>query len=151
GLKHPFDDTPVLSPDLDNTNNTLMSYTHLSGPKSTPQALDIQAITWLYGTAQQAATDGISTSYDASTQVLTTVGGDAPDRAVGINLADTMSGGGGDDALFGERGNDTLDGGPGNDTLDGGFGSDLLTGGDGNDLLDGGATGADTLDGGPGD
>ena len=151
GLKHPFDDTPVLASTLDNTNNTVMSYTHLSGPKAAPQSLDIAAITWLYGTAAQAAADGISTSYSQTTNVLTTTGGAGRDRAVGINLSDAMLGNDGDDALWGVRGNDTLDGGNGNDSLDGGFGNDLLTGGAGTDQLDGGASGSDTLDGGAGD
>lgn len=151
GLKHPFDEAPVLAGGLDNTNNTVMSYTHVSGPKSAPQSIDIAAVAWLYGTAAEAASDGVSYSHSQATNVLTTTGSAGRDEAVGVNLNDAMLGNDGDDALWGVRGNDTLDGSNGNDSLDGGFGNDLLSGGAGTDQLDGGASGSDTLDGGAGD
>ncbi len=60
---------------------------------------------------------------------------------------DTLLGNGGDDRLYGEDGQDSLDGGAGNDLLDGGAAGDTLKGGAGSDTLIGGA-GKDTLTGG---
>jgi Ca2+-binding RTX toxin-like protein len=67
----------------------------------------------------------------------------------GGDLADTLSGLGGNDTLNGGLGADTLNGGDGNDTLNGGDDNDALNGGLGNDTLNGG-TGADTMAGGDG-
>lgn len=49
GLGHPFDGTFVLPANQDNTNNTVMSYTHAGANKSTFQAFDLLALRWLYG------------------------------------------------------------------------------------------------------
>ena len=68
----------------------------------------------------------------------------------GTDLADTITGDGGDNDLEGEGGDDSLVGAGGNDYLEGNDGDDTLEGGDGNDDLDGGA-GDDSLDGGAGD
>lgn len=65
------------------------------------------------------------------------------------DLADSLSGGGGNDVLWGGAGNDTLRGGSHNDTLRGGSGADLLDGGDGDDWLFG-ESGNDLLTGGLG-
>jgi Ca2+-binding RTX toxin-like protein len=51
----------------------------------------------------------------------------------GNDLANVITGAGGNDRLSGGAGNDTLNGGAGNDTLDGGTGNDTMVGGTGND------------------
>ncbi|WP_181420765.1 calcium-binding protein [Rhodobacter viridis] len=65
------------------------------------------------------------------------------------DLADSLSGGGGNDRIWGGAGADTLRGDSSNDTLRGGSAGDLIDGGSGNDWLYGDA-GDDTLIGGPG-
>lgn len=70
-------------------------------------------------------------------------------KIIGMPLADTISGLGGNDLLYGLGGNDDLIGGTGLDTLFGGRGNDILRGGDGNDTLEGGR-GNDILNGGNG-
>ena len=52
----------------------------------------------------------------------------------GNQLANTITGNGGDNELFGSGGNDLLSGGAGNDGLDGGIGSDTMKGGAGDDI-----------------
>ena len=49
GLGHPFEGPFPLSMANDNTSNTVMSYTHTGGVKSTFQAYDLLALRWLYG------------------------------------------------------------------------------------------------------
>ena len=75
------------------------------------------------------------------------VGGPYDDLLVGNELANDLSGGGGNDTLTGAGGNDFLSGGAGHDSLSGGFGQDKLEGWAGNDTLDGGG-GNDNLIGG---
>lgn len=49
GLGHPFDGAFQLPLAQDNTNNTVMSYTHVGGIKTTFQAYDLLALRWIYG------------------------------------------------------------------------------------------------------
>ena len=77
-------------------------------------------------------------------------GGDLADTLSGLGGNDTLNGGLGADLLDGGDGNDTLNGGDDDDTLLGGLGNDALNGGDGNDTLDGGL-GNDAMNGGAGD
>ncbi|MDD2547572.1 MAG: Ig-like domain-containing protein, partial [Burkholderiaceae bacterium] len=49
GLGHPFEGTPLLPAAQDNTDNTVMSYTHAGAIKSTFQSYDLLTLTWLYG------------------------------------------------------------------------------------------------------
>jgi len=49
GLDHPFDTPYRLPADEDNTNNTVMSYTHVGANKTTFQAHDLRALAWIYG------------------------------------------------------------------------------------------------------
>jgi hypothetical protein len=51
----------------------------------------------------------------------------------GDDIANNLTGGGGDDTLNGRGGSDTLSGGAGNDALNGGLGNDTLVGGSGVD------------------
>ena len=51
GLKHPFESPgTILSPTLDNTNNTLMSYTQATESHTEYSPYDIAALIYLYGT-----------------------------------------------------------------------------------------------------
>jgi Ca2+-binding RTX toxin-like protein len=49
GLSHPFEGIRVLPANLDNTNNTVMSYNAVGAPKTTFQAYDLAALKWVYG------------------------------------------------------------------------------------------------------
>jgi Ca2+-binding RTX toxin-like protein len=49
GLDHPFDDPYPLPAELDNTGNTVMSYNHVGGSKTTFQGFDLRALAWIYG------------------------------------------------------------------------------------------------------
>lgn len=174
GLKHPFDDSPRLPERLDNTDNTLMSYTTISGPKSKFQKFDKQALHDLYGDSD--GLDGVSISYSNKKNVLSVGGTNGKDTLIGINDANKINGRGhndivigrdSDDTLTGAKGRDSLEGMGGEDILNGGRGSDRIWGGDnddrllgkgGNDRLFGedgrdnmiGGGGNDTLDGGSG-
>lgn len=57
GLKHPFEAPITLSATLDNSNNTVMSYTWSGDNKTTFQSLDLSALQWIYGG------DGLKGSY----------------------------------------------------------------------------------------
>lgn len=56
-----------------------------------------------------------------------------PNKFIGSQLGDSMSGGGGLDIMRGRQGNDFIDGGEGNDVLSGGGGSDTFQFADGMD------------------
>lgn len=49
GLKHPFDSTPNLPTDLDNSAHTIMSYTFVGSTTATYMPLDMKALHYLYG------------------------------------------------------------------------------------------------------
>jgi len=95
------------------------------------------------------------------------IGSPGNDGIVGNEVANRLTGGGGDDTLLGREGDDWLDGGAGKDWLEGGIGHDLVDGGgdddtmfggDGNDVLRGdwgndsirGDAGDDSIDAGSG-
>ncbi|MGZ4969810.1 MAG: M12 family metallo-peptidase [Methylobacter sp.] len=120
GLKHPFEKSPTLPSDQDNTTNTLMSYTSKGGPYSTFSPYDVAALNWIYGG------DGLS----GALGINSTSGGR---YWTGTDNADLITAGSGNDFLKGEAGNDTLTGGTGNDTLSGGTGNDAIDGGSGTD------------------
>ena len=63
GLKHPFEGAITLPPSLDDTNNTLMSYTHAGDYKSTFQQYDFDALWWLYGGDGLGGNYGINSLY----------------------------------------------------------------------------------------
>jgi serralysin len=65
-------------------------------------------------------------------------GGLAGDLIYGNDLANGLSGGGGNDVMSGNEGSDSVSGNLGNDTLQGNAGSDSLRGGQGNDSIRGG-------------
>jgi len=76
--------------------------------------------------------------------------GAANSRGVGNELANEITGNGGDNRLLGLQGNDRLGGGAGDDVLRGGRNNDVLNGDTGDDVLRGGQ-GRDILNGGDGD
>ena len=63
GLKHPFEGDPVLPWSLDNTTNTLMSYTHSGADKTVFQAFDLAALYWMYGGDGLAGEYGYGSDY----------------------------------------------------------------------------------------
>lgn len=75
-----------------------------------------------------------SFALDAGIENLTYVG-TSNFTGTGNDLANTITGGGGNDRLFGGNGNDRLVGGLGDDIFDGGPGADILIGGQGNDIF----------------
>lgn len=111
GLKHPFESPYSLLTSQDNTNNTVMSYSHLSNYKTEFQSYDLAALDWIYGG------DGLGGKSNSS-----------------VTLAKTQQGTNNDDYLVGTAKSDTLTGLAGNDTLNGSIGRDSLIGGDGNDI-----------------
>jgi len=161
GFKHPFEGTPTLGPEEDNSLTTIMSYKWIGTPTGLGTA-DVGAVRHYYGTT------GLPTAYDPATGILTRSGTEAGEWLLGTDLDDRMQGLGGADTLFSDDGRDWLDGGAGDDSLSGGGfadtllggeGADTLWGDDGDDLAQGGAgadslaggLGADTLEGGAGD
>ena len=86
----------------------------------------------------------------ALSDTFTTAMTSGDDFRIGLDTAESHTGGDGNDRIFAMGGNDTLYGNAGDDTLDGGAGNDTLYGGNGNDLLQGGL-GNDTLAGESGD
>lgn len=84
------------------------------------------------------------------------VGTGASDVMRGANVAETLSGGGGNDTITARGGDDILYGGNGVDQLDGQDGNDVIAGGGGGDVMRGGAgmdvlisdAGKDTMTGG---
>jgi hypothetical protein len=124
GLKHPFDDDPILRSALDTKENTVMSYTGASPTVLGP--FDLRAAQYLYGLSSADGTQVASWSWDQTTDTLTQTGGPGNDTMRGVGVADIMFGGDGADNLFGGSGNDALDGGVGNDSLAGGRGADTF-------------------------
>jgi hypothetical protein len=102
GLKHPFEGAPTLAASLDNTANTVMSYTQSGGPYATFSPYDVAALLWLYGS------DGLGGALGAAS---------TGHYFVGTSTADKIVGGAGNDRLQGLAGSDAIDGGAGTDTV----------------------------------
>jgi hypothetical protein len=152
GFKHPFEvfgeHDETLDPLLDNTTNTVMSYT---GPSPTQLGpLDLDAAAAVYGAAGSGGSQVQSWAWDSASSLLTQTGFNTADTMIGVSVSDSMLGQGGDDWILGLDGNDTLNGLAGNDVLFGGSGNDSLLAGAGNDTAEG-WQGNDTLGGGAGD
>ena len=148
---------PYLSPELDNWDNTVMSY--YAGPSGGPPSVlgpfDIRALQYAYGMSEPGTIGNM------------TYGSDFADTIVGTGNTDWMHGQGGDDVILlgagddgarGVGGNDLILGEAGADTLRGNEGNDLILGGDDNDSINGdegdddinGNRGEDTVLGGAG-
>ncbi|MEQ8398617.1 matrixin family metalloprotease [Thalassobaculum sp.] len=168
GLKHPGDygnsTGPFLPASVDNTDNTVMSYT--TGSVVYPTSLgsyDILAARYLYGFSGTGTIGNVTFGADTAE----TFTGDSGVQYVhGRDGADYIAVLGGNDGVAAGSGVDTVLGGDGADLIYGNIGSDLLSGGSGNDTIFGGqndgpeSTGSDgvpkfrsgieTIDGGSG-
>ena len=96
GLGHPFDSPYPLPTAQDNTNNTVMSYTHVGAYKSTFQAYDLLALTWIYGGDGLGGNWGYNSLYGPSlnpgtdTTAPTAVSFAPADEASGVALASNI-------------------------------------------------------------
>ncbi len=129
GLGHPFDGSYTLPAAEDNTSNTVMSYTGKGGYKSTFQAYDLLALTWIYGKDGLGGSYGynstkgpsLSASGTSTTTTTTTTSTDPAPTSGGSKFTGTT----GADIFVGTSGNDVFLPGKGNDTINGGTGYDL--------------------------
>ena len=133
GLKHPFDDDVVLRDDLDNDNNTLMSYTGNGLYDTAFAPFDAQALNYIYGSSVSLA--GISHFWAESNSTLYITGSNGNDAMTGAITNNYIDGGYGDDTIAGQWGDDTLLGGEGNDTIMMSWGDDIIDGGNGFDTI----------------
>lgn len=138
GLKHPFETdsetSGTLDATLDNTNNTVMSYTQAGDYKTTFQAYDLAALDYLYGG------DGLGgTNYATATTTPTTTDTATDTGQVDTTMVATISGTDGNDKLTSDATADWIEGLAGNDQIRGGGGEDRLVGGEGSDKLSGGS------------
>lgn len=141
GLKHPFADDITLPEELDDTGNTLMSYTSDGYNHVEYSDFDLAALHWLYGGDGLRGEIGIN-----STGGIWLDGSYEDDILTGALRADVLNGSYGDDWLTGLAGNDLLDGGMGDDIIDGGAGVDTAVySGDRADYVIGHQGGAVTL------
>lgn len=141
GLKHPgaygsSDEAPYLSSSVDNTDNTVMSYT--DGTVLYPADVgpyDIQAARYLYGHSGSGTIGNVTFGTD-SAEVFT---GDSGIQYVhGRDGNDYVELFGGNDGVAAGSGNDTVLAGDGTDLVYGNVGTDLLSGGGGSDTIFGG-------------
>ena len=91
GLGHPFEGTFPLSVANDNTNNTVMSYTHLGGIKTTFQSYDLLALRWIYGEDGLGGTFGYNSTNGPSLTLTAPVDTTAP-TVSSFNPADEATG-----------------------------------------------------------
>jgi len=141
GLKHPGayssgDESPYLSSDVDNTDNTVMSYT--DGSVLYPTSLgpyDTLAARYLYGFSGTGSIGNLTFGSD-SAETYTGDGGTQYIHA--RDGADYIAVFGGEDGIVAGSGIDTVLAGDGNDLVYGNKGADLLSGGSGADTLYGG-------------
>ena len=143
GLKHPFQGDLTLVDDLDNTSQTLMSYSWSGGARSVFSPLDVQALEHIYG----AARANTGWTWGMSGTVFALTAANTADIIIGVRTDNRLSGLGGRDMILGSGMNDTLFGGAGNDSLSGGNGSNQMFGGLGRDVITGGQ-GAELVRGG---
>ena len=157
GLKHPFEtstsNSNTLTSQYDNSNYTIMSYTHPTSVNDiTPAFFDIQAIQYLYGT-NNTATAGNNTYYfqKANQTIWDYSGTDTLDfsgatAACTIDLTPNSLTTSGNyrtyimpattiENVVGSQYNDTIKGNTANNTIQSGTGDDVITGGGGLDTF----------------
>ncbi|SBT03295.1 conserved hypothetical protein [Candidatus Accumulibacter aalborgensis] len=100
GLSHPFEGPRALPAAEDNTNNTVMSYTRAGDFKSTFQAYDLLALTWIFGK------DGLGGSYGYNSS-----------HGPSLTPEERLPATAGNDRLTGQPGNESIDGLGGIDTI----------------------------------
>lgn len=147
GLSHPHEGDLILASDLDNNQQTVMTYNFGASYADAPGNLDIDALQYIYGTADQLDGWTIGTARGGGVKITASLAGDT---VLAPAQDSRVFGKGGEDTLIGREGDDHLFGGAGHDEIAGGFGRDLLNGQNGADTLTGG-DGADSLYGGKGD
>ncbi|MBK6296465.1 MAG: Ig-like domain-containing protein [Rhodoferax sp.] len=91
GLGHPFDGAFVLPGAQDNTNNTVMSYTHAGANKSVFQSYDLLALRWLYGEDGLQGSFGFNSTNGPSLTLGVAVDSTAP-TVTGFSPADEVGG-----------------------------------------------------------
>jgi hypothetical protein len=103
GLAHPFESPKPLPAAQDNTNNTVMSYTHAGPYKTTFQAYDLLALDWIYGRDGLGGTWGFNSTNGPSLALGNTPAGQTgtpgPDVFNSTSASETFDGAGGVDAL----------------------------------------------------
>lgn len=104
GLAHPFDSSRPLPSAQDNTNNTVMSYTHAGTYKTTFQAYDLLALDWIYGRDGLGGTWGMNST-------------NGPSLALTNPPAGTAAGTAGADVFNSTPANEVFDGAGGVDTV----------------------------------
>ncbi len=136
GFDHPFEGTNTLAANLDNTSNTIMSYT---GPESGQLGqFDLDAAQFLYGNAVFSPGPSgtiLTWVFDETAVKVTQTWGGASSEIYGTGVDDSIFGGAGNDTIVGYEGNNTLNGGGGDDTLIAGSGADSFNGSAGNDTV----------------
>lgn len=115
GLKHPFEGTTTLSKDLDNTSNTLMSYTDSGQHYTSLRQFDLEAVSYYYGAAADNEASVSAFYAPTSNRLQITVTKNDGQAMTGSSFADLILGGAGNDILAGSGGTDVINGGAGND------------------------------------
>lgn len=123
GFKHPFEGDDVLPNLIDDTQNTVLSYT--GDRDSTLGPLDIKAAQTVYGTPQEFASHLESWHWDPQTQTLTQVATQASEFLRGTQANDIIDTGGGDDTVVLAGGDDKVIGGANKLAINGGEGFDI--------------------------
>jgi hypothetical protein len=131
GLAHPHEGPYTLTPSLDRTSNTIMSYNDGFSPQLNLSPMDVQALTEIYG----GPVDTSDWRYGFQGSTFEVAAGSGDDKILGVLGQNKLKGGKGDDTIIGREDNDILNGGNGKDLLIGGRGSDFLRGGNGNDRM----------------
>jgi hypothetical protein len=120
-LDHPHEGT-ILSPGLDWTENTIMSYKSKWGtsPRTEFSPYDKAALAYIYGY------DGLAGEYGIGTDKRIVLSVDGATVVVGGDFHDTIIGTDGNEALYGNGGDDILKGGWGSNQYYGGVGLDTV-------------------------
>ena len=114
GLGHPFSSSHPLPSALDNTGNTVMSYTKRGASKSQFQPYDVLALNWIYGGDGLGGAWGFNSTHGPSLSPTTTpvrfVGTALPDVFASMAANESFDGAGGIDQLVlqGNRADYTL-------------------------------------------
>ncbi|WP_295530708.1 FG-GAP-like repeat-containing protein [Novosphingobium sp. Chol11] len=156
GFKHPFEGTYTLDPAIDNYATTVLSYTSGGFSGSTLGTLDLDAVSYLYGTASEDGQQVQSWSWNASTSTLSQTGFDTGGKIRGVGgNNDIRSGPGADDITLNAGGTNVVDSGAGKDTINvSGYGlpggSVSISSGEGDDQIYLPMTGRFAINGGTG-
>ncbi len=100
GLAHPFDSSRPLPSAQDNTNNTVMSYTHAGPYKTTFQAFDLLALDWIYGRDGLGGAWGMNSTNGPTLSFASQPSGTAgPDVFISTQASESFNGAAGVDTL----------------------------------------------------